>query len=491
MTDSTAASQSADAVWNITEVIKHHARRHPAGLALILPDRLISFRELVAAVHVVAHKLRDNGVRAGQTVGVSMLQTPLHLIALLAIARLGAISVPVHPALPQARRELAARRFGVSMLVAAQPALQLPGILFVALGGIDLNVPIPPLPASQTRAGDPCWIALSSGTSGDPKGVLCSHGYMLDRVGKSVYVRTPQSRLLPLDLNFGTGFGQSMRMLVAGGAVVLIPDTTPANQAYMVRSHGVTHWLLSPVMAEEIALLLGDDDVHFSSLACLQIVGGMPSPRLLSILKKRFTPNVLVVYGTVEIGPVSIATPEMLEQQPESAGRIAPWVKAEVVDEHDQPLPSGQSGSLRLKAEGMVDAYYLDPALTADRFRDGWYYPRDRARIDAEGMLFIEGREDDVFNIGGNKVYFRDVETMLQSHPAVREAAAFVMKTPAARDALAAAIIATQPVPIHELQQWAARQLGPICPERLFYVDQFPRTANGKVLRDQLSLPAA
>lgn len=488
--DATAAkSDATDELWNITEVIEQHALKHPAGLALVLSDRLISYRELIVGIHTIAHKLLDHGVRAGQTLGVSMRQTPIHLMTLLAIARIGAISVPIHPALPKERRYLAARRFGASMIVSSHAEFQLDGIPFVSLAGVDLAASVPPLPASHTGPDDPCWIALSSGTSGDPKGVLCSHGYLLDRVGKSVYVRTPQSRLMPMDLNFGTGFGQSMRMLVAGGAIVLAPDNTPANLAYMVRSHAVTHWLLSPAMAEDIVPLLADNDIHFPSLACLQIVGSTPNQRLLETLLQRFTPNVLVVYGTVEIGPVSIATPDLIRLAPESVGRLAAWVTAEVVDNHDRRLPTGQVGRLRLKAVGMVDAYYLDPELTAQRFRDGWYYPNDRARLDAEGLLYIEGREDDVINVDGSKIYFRDVEKVLESHPAVREAAVFAMTAPAGRCLLAAAIIATRPVPIEALKTWAAEQLGPLCPDRLFYVDEFPRTATGKVLRDRLSTP--
>jgi len=488
--DSTAVTDAAaHTLWNITEVIEQHARRHPAGLALILADRVVSYRELMTAVNSLAHKLLSSGVRAGQTLGVSMQQTPIHLMTLLAIARIGAISVPVHPLLPKERRHLAAQRFGVSLLVSARPEFQLEGFPFLSLNGVDLAAPHPPLPPSHTLPGDPCWIALSSGTSGDPKGVLCSHGYLLDRVGKSVYKRTPQSRIMPMDLNFGTGFGQSMRMLVAGGAVVLPPDNTPANQAYMVRSHAVTHWLLSPSMAEEIAPLLADDDIHFPALVCLQIVGGTPSKRLVDTLLKRFTPNVMGGYGTVEIGPISITTPEQLRRVPESSGQLLPWVRAEVVDAQDRPVPPGQTGRLRLKAAGMLNAYYLDPKLTAERFRDGWFYPQDRARIDAEGLLYMEGREDDVINVSGSKIHFRDVEQVLQAHPAVREAAAFVQRSVTGRDLLAAAIIATQPVPIEELKRWAAERLGPICPDRLFYVNEFPRTANGKVLRDKILPP--
>jgi acyl-coenzyme A synthetase/AMP-(fatty) acid ligase len=479
----------APTVWNITEAVELRARYHPAALALILPDRVISYREFVTAVHSVAHRMLIAGLKAGQTVGVSMAQTGLHLITQLALARIGIIWVPVHPSLPEDRRLLVARRFQISCVISAQASYRLEGIPFLLLNGADLNAPVRPPAPSGSGPDSPCWIALSSGTSGDPKGVLCTHSYLLDRVGKSVYVRAPGSRLMPMDLNFGTGFGQAMRMLVAGGTVVLVPDMTPANTAYMVRSHAVTHWLLSPVMAEELLPLLVDEDVHFPSVGYLQVVGGMPSRRLIEALLTRFTPNVFVVYGTVEIGPISIATPELLRRVPESVGRLAPWARAEVVDDVGRPVPAGTVGRLRLKSQGMLHGYHLDPALTAERFRDGWYYPHDRARIDAKGLLYIEGREDEVLNIGGAKIYPSDIERVLETHPAVREAAVFLLRGDGP-DRLAAALIPAGGMPVAEIAAWSRQRLGPVSPSALFYVDSLPRTPTGKVLRAEISMPS-
>lgn len=488
MTDTMATTDdtAAGAFCNITEVIEAQAARHPAALAIIVPERALSYRELVGAVAVIGHKLLGNGVKPGQVVGVSMAQTPLHLLTLLAIARIGAVSVAVHAALTPDRRLLAARRFGAVAIVSGRADMQLQGLPFISLADLDLGAAVSPLPPARTRAADPCWLSLSSGTSGDPKGVLRSHGYMLDRVDKSTYERTTNSRLMPMDLNFGVGFGQAMRMLVAGGAVVLAPNGQPASFVQMVRSHAVTHWLLSPAWAEDILPLLKDDDIHFPSLAYLQIVGAAPGPRLLDALFRRFTPNVFTCYGTSEVGPVALATPEILRNTPSSAGKILPWVQAEIVDGRNRRVAAGKPGRLRLKLDQMFSAYHQDEKLSADRFHNGWYYPHDNARIDADGLLYIDGREDDVLNIGGAKVHFRDVETAIEAHPSVREAAAFKLPGTAGRDVLAVAVIATAPVPVAELMAWASEKLGPLCPEKLVLADELPRTATGKVLRDQL-----
>jgi acyl-coenzyme A synthetase/AMP-(fatty) acid ligase len=473
-------------VWNVTEVIEQRAREHPAAVALILPDHVLTYKQFVTAIHVIALKLMGNGIHTGQTVGLSMGQNALHLVTLLAIARIGAIAVPLHMALSPERRLLAARRFNVVAVVSGRDDMQLDGVRFIALDAVDLSRHVPLLPPTRTLPDDPCWISLSSGTTGDPKGVLRTHGYMLDRVNKETHERGPSSRLMPLDLNFAVGFGQSMRMLLKGGAVVLSPNRTAANVAYMVRSHAVTHWLLSPAMAEEILALLDEDDIHFPTLASLRILGGMPSPRLLDALFRKFTPHVIVDYGTSEVGPVAVASPDILRHSPDCAGRVVPWVTVEIVDDQDRVLPTGQSGRLRMRVDKMFDRYHLDPTQTDERFRDGWYYPNDRARLDVDGLLYIQGREDDVFNVGGNKVHFRDVESVLEMHAAVREAAAFVLSGPSGRDMLAVGIIAAGRASADELRKWSLKTLGPIAPERFFFVDDFPRTATGKVVRDQL-----
>src|SRR5262245_43894817 len=132
-----------EGVWNIAEVIEHRARRQPAAPALILPDRVLSFRELVTAIHVVALKLLANGVYTGQVVGVSMGQTSLHLVTLLAIARIGAIGVPLHGALSPERRILAARRFSVVAVVSGRDDMRLDGLPFIQLSAVDLGRRVP------------------------------------------------------------------------------------------------------------------------------------------------------------------------------------------------------------------------------------------------------------------------------------------------------------------------------------------------------------
>jgi len=484
---SNSCTENPDCPTSILTLIEDQSRIRPASPAIITPDHVLSFSQMMHAVPLIARQLLDCGARPGQLLGVSMGQTPLHLMTILAIARIGAVSVPVHAQLPQERRHLAAHRFAVDWIVSGRPEMEIAGFGFISLHAIDFSQALPELPACTSKEEDPFRIVLSSGTSGDPKGMLYSHGYMVDRVRKTNYACSPAGRILPMDLNFPIGFVFALGMLAEGGCVVLPRQDVLPEYIRLVRATAVTHWLLSPAMAEQIADLLVEEDIHFPSLIHLRIVGSTPSPRLLSTLFEKFSAQVFVPYGSTEMGAVAMAGPDILRRAPLSAGRVADWIEAQIVDEQDQPVPTGQPGRLRLRAAGMLREYYGNPVQTAARFRDGWYYPQDLARLDDEGLLYLLGREDEVFNIAGSKVYFRDLETVLAAYPEVRDVAAFVRGASTARPQLAVALVLQPDGGLEAIRARATGELGPLSPDYWVQLQALPRNTNGKIMRDVLT----
>jgi len=471
---------------SILEWIETQSHLRPASPAIITPEQVLSFSQMMHAVSIIARKLLDAEVSPGQLLGVSMGQTPLHLMTILAIARIGAISVPVHAKLPVERRRLAAKRFAVDWIVSGRPEMALDGVGFICLQGLDVTQGRPELPECRLEADDPFRIVLSSGTSGDPKGMLYSHGYMVDRVRKTNYACSPAGRILPMDLNFPIGFVFALGMLAEGGCVVLPRLDVIPEYITLVRATAVTHWLLSPLQAEQIAQLLTEDDPHFPSLIHLRIVGSTPSQRLLETLFNKFTSQVFVPYGSTEMGAVAMAGPDILQRAPQSAGKLADWIEAQIVDAQDKTLPAGQVGRLRLRASNMLQSYYQHPEHTAARFRDGWYYPQDLALLDEEGLLYLLGREDEVFNIAGCKVYFRDIEAELAALPEVRDVAVFVLRAGTEQARLAVAMVLQSGGQLEQVRSHATALLGPTSPEVWLQLPELPRNTNGKIMRDAL-----
>lgn len=479
--------RDGNAVANVAGLVEQRALLQPAAPALIMKEAIISYRGLQAAVNAVAARLQGAGLQAGQMVGISMAQTPMHMFAMLALARIGVPFVSIHPALPPERRMIAVRRYGVTAIISGRPDCALEGLPFILLSPGDLRSDIAPVPYAPTTDDTPIRIAQSSGTSGDPKGVMFSHGYMRARLGLTSYGMTPKSRVLLMDLNFVASFNYALCALAMGAAVVFTDADTAEDYIDTVRRFAVTDWVLSPAIAEAIATRLTEDDVYFATVTHLRVGGAYPNAKLVETLFRRFSPNLYICYGLTEMGMVSIAPPDIVKRYPGSVGPMMPGIDAEVVDASGQLLPSGQSGILRLRAEVMLEGYYPDNGLTTERFKDGWYYPRDLAHFDQDGMLYIDGRQDDVLNVGGVKVQFRDVETVLEAHPAVREAAVFVAVDSAGRERMGLAYLSHDGTVADDLDAYAQEKLGALRPQVYVAVRDLPRTLTGKVLRDRLA----
>lgn len=472
---------------NVAAIIDHHAALHPAAPAILMHDGAINYRELLGMINAVAHRLLDHGILPGQIIGLSMVQTPLNLITQLALARIGAVSICIHPLLPVGQRELAAKRFGVSMIVSGAERFKLDEFPFIHLAASILSQSASQVPIYNAGSDHPFRIVLTSGTSGNPKGVLYTHGYTLERMRVADYV-TADSRLLPMDLNYAIGFIPSLCLLAEGGSIIFPKSVSPSHMILVAQVCGATEWWLSPSMAEQVAEQLHIDDIHFPKLEHLSISGSAPSERLIDLIIRRMTPNLDVLYGMTEIGVVSRATLDILKHFPGCSGHPLDNVRVEVVDEDDHPLPPGQSGRLRIRANRMVDGYYQSPEQTLKHFRNGWYYPGDCGSMDAEGLLFLSGREDDVLNVDGAKVNPIDIESVLRTYPSVRDVASFTfVEQSSQQTVLAAAFLADQQLSIDELTLFSKEQLGPMSPLRFIQIPTFPRNANGKLLREELA----
>ena len=126
-----------------------------------------------------------------------------------------------------------------------------------------------------------------------------------------------------------------------------------------------------------------------------------------------------------EAGFLAIAKPDDQNRVPGSVGRAIREIDVEVVDTEDQPVPAGTVGAIRCRGPLLPTGYYKNPDLTAQAFRNGWFYPNDLAAIDEQGYVFLKGRSDDVINNEGEKFYPIEVENILLRHPDVEEAAVF------------------------------------------------------------------
>jgi acyl-coenzyme A synthetase/AMP-(fatty) acid ligase len=472
---------------NIADLILRQAQHQPDAPAIVVKHDVISYQQLYNMVATVAARMTNAGVTSGDMVGLSFMQSPNHIIAMLAVAHVGAVSVPLHPGWSPTMRQATAARYKVTHLLARHERYRLEGIGFTTLSretlsssGITLP---PPYPLDEDK---PFRLVLTSGTTGAPKGVMFSHGYMRKRVVRTGCVCTRASRLFCGDFNVTVGFVFALSVLASGGVLVIPVNDKPDDMIRAINLYAITNLIIAPSLAIPVARQLPGKGMHFPTLQHISIVGGAPSRSLLEDLRTRFSPNVVVHYGTSELGLIALATPEILAQHPESAGKIVPWARVEIVDDAGMSLPVGSHGQVRVAFDGMPTNYYDDEARSAEHFREGWCYPGDLGRLDAQGLLYIEGRSDNLLNIDGNRVNPAIIENVLTNHPQVEEA--IVMSLPASEnlpESLIAAVVHTGSPP-ENLHEYCAERIVGLLPAQFIFMKDFPRNPSGKVLRGQL-----
>lgn len=461
--------------------------RNADAPAFIANDRPMSYRAMRALLSNTIRNLHERGVRPGQVIALTMSQAPLHVIASLALARLGAISVPVFPVADAGARADLYRRFDIGAVLTDREDCGAPGVEVILLRTVKARGDEAELghggftPVGET----PLRIGLTSGTAGPPKGILHTHDMYVRRLDRRFYGDTPRPRVIPPSLHITAAMQLACYALCAGGTVVFPTGYDGANLLAAIRRHGVTHLMMPPANLAPMLGLLEGDTPAFPSITHLRLVGTAPAPAFVDLVRRKFSPNIYAPYSTMEVGVIAMATPETLASVPRSSGRVAPGARLEVIGEDGRVLPPGQSGEIRVAVEGMPTGY-VGRDVDTSRFRDGWFYPQDRGYVSPEGFVFVEGRSDEIIDVGGRKVAPKYAESVLEGHPSVREAAVFAYEAGDEGLHLAAAIVPAGPLDWKALDQYALGRLEVFAPRRYYEVGEIPRNALGKILRQEL-----
>ena len=466
------------------------ARRHPTSPAIILDDRTMTFAELAAAIDGMAAAFLARGIAPGAAVGLVIADSPIHLLAFLALFRLGVRVLPLGPDDPLARRRGLFERVGVRWCVGqGQDALAGDDTPFVdldALRGAGDRRRLPPSPPIEATA----YFARSSGTTGGvPKLVEITYATMAARDARvvRVYPYGPGDRYLRVSTISGSHGRYHARLaLVHGAAVIFASDVrTPLAMHQAAVRHQATSTTLTPPAIRDL-LRIGGPMPLFPGMRLTVGTAMLTAPERRATIE-RLTPLLHIAYATSEFGGISMATPSDMRADIETLGRPYHDIVAEAVDDQLRPLPANTVGTLRYRGPEIASGYVDEVPGATSRFHDGWFYPGDAGLIDAEGRIRLLGRTDDFLNIGGQKIHPADIERVMAAHPAIEEVVAIPMPTAREGEVPIVAIIARGPVDEAGLLAFGAAGLSPrVRPRRAILLDAFPRNATGKVDRRAL-----
>lgn len=476
---------------NIADQLALHAQQRPTKTAILSGAQTFSYREANERVEHGARALLQAGVAPGDVVGIALKDTPDHLLMMFAVARAGAVVLPVDCRWLPAEKQRVVAHFA-PRCVLVEPGDPIDGIRCLALDAAWWAAAAKaPAPAAWPDGDRGFCLSLSSGTTGRPKGPMLTHAQFMSRFFThyaDLGFGSRETYLNATPLYFGGGRAFSVSTLYVGGTVVLFaPPHTPQSLADEVARTRTTVTFLVPTLLRRMLAAPPEVVKPLARLATL-ISSGSPLTADERIqIRERLCPNFIEYYSSTEGGGVTVLSSEDQLSHPTSVGRPVFGVRIEIVDDAHRPLPTGEVGRIRYRAPTVADGFYNDPEAAREAFIDGWFYPGDLGMLNDEGYLFLRGRAKDMIIRGGVNIYPLEIETVLLNHPRVAEAAVIGAPSKEFDEEVAAFVKASGPLDEAEVKAYCKQSLAPYkVPRHVFFVDEFKLNSSGKILKPEL-----
>ncbi|MDG6110159.1 AMP-binding protein [Dactylosporangium aurantiacum] len=467
------------------------AARDPDRVAVIDEDRQVTYAELDVRVRRLANALRaEHGIRAGDRVGLLCNNSAGMVEAMLALIALGAQAVLVNTGLGNAQLEAVAHDQSLTLLVhdddllgmlAAVPP-NLPRLAMSKTGGLIHRAPS----AELEPPGDAgSVVVLTSGTTGAPKGARRRNPSSLGPLA-SVVSRIPlyagERMFVAAPLFHTWGLAALQLCLALRGTIVVARRFTAQSTVDAVRATGCTSLFAVPVMLQRLL----EAPAPMPTLRVAATSGSALTGPLASRFMDVYGPVLYNLYGSTEASWVSIATPEELRSAPGTAGRPPHGTRVAILSDTGTELPTGVIGRIFVGNDMLFEGYTNGTGREShgDLLGTG-----DLGHLSADGLLFVDGREDDMVISGGENVYPAAVEDVIAELPQVREVAVAGVPDEEFGQRLAAwiALHDGEYVDPEAVREYVRHRLARFSvPRDVHYIAALPRNATGKVVRRQL-----
>lgn len=472
-------------------------RYYPEKTAFASNGERRTFKELHARVGAIAAALTKHGFKAGDRLALLLPNEPEFIELIYACAWLGLIVVPLNT-------RLSAKEID-HVLVDAAPhglirhsSLPVPNVQppwQLVLDQEPLEYPTDSSPETVYDPNAVFTLIYTSGTTGLPKGVALTHANIfanMDHVNYWMRYREGGVYLHAAPMFHIADFPFMFASPAFGTCQTTVPKFNPQMFCETVERERVTHTVVVPTMLNMLTQFPDLKKYDLSSLERLGYGGSPIAPELIHRIRAAF-PNVelVQVYGLSETGFLTgLQNQEHIEGRLTSCGRTCPGVEVRVVDESGKEVEAGKPGELVVRGANVMRGYWNTTNETKAAFRDGMFRTGDIGYQDAEGYFYILDRLKDMIVTGGENVYSGEVEAVIYSHPAVREAAVFGIPDRNWGELVMACVVLKPGAVLSadELIAYCRQSLANYkIPRRLeFSKTELPKSGSGKILKKVL-----
>jgi fatty-acyl-CoA synthase len=483
------------------------ALRHGDQVAIRDERGDVTYRELDEQTNALANAWRRGGLRPGDGVAILARNHRGFVLALFAAAKSGARIIMLNTSFAGPQIREVAQREGTDMLVHDDEYAEILGEITPTHGrwrawvddeaqlaapdtlqALIAQGPITPPPRSRIK---PRIVILTSGTTGTPKGAPREEPKSLAIIGgvlSKVPFRARQTTVLAAPMFHALGLAGMALGIALGSTLVVQRRFDPEQTLDALADNDAAALVLVPVMLQRI-MELGEDAVRARDLRDLRIIfasGSAVSADLVTRTLSAFGPVLFNMYGSTEIAEATIATPADLAIAPTTVGGAVRGTVIKILDDDGRELPPGATGRIFVANAAQFEGY----TGGEDKERIGALMSSgDVGHLDADGRLYIDGRDDEMIVSGGENVFPAEIENLLVAHAAIAEAAAIGVDDERFGQRLKAFVVLRDGHELGEdaVKDYVRENLARYkVPREVVFIPELPRNPTGKVLKREL-----
>jgi len=457
----------------------------PARPAVVQPDMVITYRALADAIASVSRRVEELGLAREEPVAVC-IESPAKLLSVsLALLHRGFLVAPIGRG-----NLLYLLSAGVKNVIYDTEGLVLSGGRNIRFEDSWLRAASDSAAKAaafeRNRATEGSLIFFTSGTTGRPKKTIHTRATQLHRLHVSGLTGEADFSTVLFMPGLGGSYGFNRGCAVLYKGCTMCVGALAETAAAFTATFNVELLIASPAQAAALAEFVEKKPGYdFACLKEIRIAGSAVSQDLIHRIQSAVCRNVVIEYASTEAGVIALAPYDAIRDVPGAAGILAPWAELEIVDKAGNVLPRGEEGIIRCRTAAFTASFAANNPNSGADPDQAWWYPGDIGRLNERQIVVVTGRTDDLINRGGVKASAVALDEIISSLADIRDAGVCSVPGDKGLEELWVAVVAERPIDLAALKRSIEASL-PMPLDRLFQIEEIPRTDLGKIRRHEL-----